>query len=153
MNMYYPRDISGNPWKYGSCFMFVLADSANHADQTLRSWLMDRHAVHALEEQRLCTMFRVPECFRMDPMTDSSCCIISEADLQPSVINRIRRETDGQLLSRINAGVQLAAVWTSEMMGTVSKERQRTIIGELIGLQETLQIRINEYLYRLNAGK
>lgn len=98
-------------------------------------------------------MFKVPECFRLDPMTDAGCCIISEADLQPSVINRIRRETDGQLLSRINAGVQLAAVWTSEMMNTESKERQRTIIGELTGLQETLLIRINEYLYRLNAGK
>ena len=75
MNMYYPRDISGNPWKYGSMTMFVLADSANHADQTLRSWLMDRNAVHALEEQRLCTMFKVPECFRMDPMTDAFLCV------------------------------------------------------------------------------
>lgn len=153
MNMYYPKDINGQPWKYGSCFMFVLAASANHADQTLRSWLSDRHAVRELEEQRFCTMFKVPECFRLDPMTDPGCMIISEADLQPSPINRIRRETDDQLLSRINSGIQLAAVWTSEMMNTNSHQRRMTITQELIGLQDSLQIRINELMYRLNAGK
>ena len=153
MNMYYARDISGNPWKYGSMTMFVLADSANHADQTLRSWLMDRNAVHALEEQRLCTMFKVPECFRMDPMTDAGCCVISEADLKPSMISRIRRETDTQLTSRINAAAQLAAMWTAAMAKTDSLTRKRAIIGELTGLQDSLQIRINELICRLNAGK
>lgn len=153
MNMYYPRDISGNPWKYGSQTMFVLADSAHHADHTLRSWLLDRRAEHAVEELRLCTMFKVPECFRLDPMTDAGCCIISEADLKPSVISRIRRETDAQLESRINAAVQLAAMWTAAMMDTDSQTRKQAIIGELTGLQEILQIRVNELIYRLNAGK
>lgn len=153
MNMYYPRDISGNPWKYGSQTMFVLADSASHADQTLRSWLMDRHAVHALEEQRLCTMFKVPVCFRPDPMTDAGCCVISEADLKPSMISRIRMETDTQLTSRINAAAQLAAMWTAAMAKTDSLTRKRAIIGELTGLQDSLQIRINELICRLNAGK
>lgn len=123
----------------------------NYPDM-LRSWLSDRHAVRELEEQRFCTMFKVPECFRLDPMTDACCVIISEADLQPSYINRIRRETDGQLLSRINAGVQLAAVWTNEMQNA-GQNRQRTIIEELIGLLDSLQIRINEFMYRLNARK
>lgn len=153
MNMYYPKCINGEPWKYGSCFMFVLADSGHHADQTLRSWLQDRHEVRALEELRLCTMFKVPECFRLDPMTDPGCMIISEADLQPSVINRIRRETDDQLTKRINSAMQLVSVWTETMLNTTSYNRKMTIIGELINLNGSLQMRINELMYRLNAGK
>lgn len=152
MNMYYPRDISGNPWKYGSCFMFVLADSSIAAHKILRCWLSDRHAVREIDDIAFCTMFLVPECFRLDPMTDAGCCVISEADLKPSVINRIRRESNEQILSRLNASVQLAAVWSKELQ-TAGQSRQRTIIEELIGLQETMQIRINEMMYRLNAGK
>lgn len=152
MNMYYPKNINGEQWKHGDSFIFVLADSSTNAHRILRAWLSDRHLIREIEDICFCTMYLVPECFRLDPMTDASCVIISEADLQPSYINRIRRETDGQLLSRINAGVQLAAVWTNELQNA-GQNRQRTIIEELTGLQESLQIRINEYMYRLNAGK